>query len=56
MVPLANKHDAGIDDKTLFGKLCEQTKVTVQLVVSYFNWLWQHSRLETTAAWAGRVN
>lgn len=33
-----------------FGKRWEQTKVIVHLVVSYFNWLWQHSRLETTAA------
>jgi insertion element IS1 protein InsB len=33
-----------------FGKVWEQTKVTTQLVVSYFNWIWQHSRLKTTAA------
>jgi len=33
-----------------FGKLWEQTKVTTRLVVSYFNWIWQHSRLKTTAA------
>ena len=33
-----------------FGKEWEQTKVTVRLVVSYFNWIWQHSRLKTTAA------
>lgn len=33
-----------------FGKLWEQTKVTTRLVVSYFNWLWRHSRLKTTAA------
>ena len=33
-----------------FGKLWEQTKVTARLVVSYFNWIWQHSRLKTTAA------
>ena len=32
-----------------FGKVWEQTKVTTRLVVSYFNWIWQHSRLETTA-------
>ena len=33
-----------------FGKVWEQTKVTAQLMVSYFNWLWTHSRLNTTAA------
>lgn len=33
-----------------FGKLWEQSKVTTRLVVSYFNWIWQHSRLKTTAA------
>ncbi len=33
-----------------FGKVWEQTKVTTQLVVSYFNWIWQHSRLKSTAA------
>lgn len=33
-----------------FGKLWNQTKVTTRLVVSYFNWLWQHSRFQTTAA------
>jgi hypothetical protein len=25
-------------------------KVTTRLVVAYFNWIWQHSRLKTTAA------
>jgi IS1 family transposase len=39
-----------------FSKLWEQTQVTVRLVVSYFNWIWQHSRLETTAAWACRFS
>ena len=33
-----------------FGKVWEQTKVTTRIVVSYFNWIWQHSRLKTTAA------
>lgn len=33
-----------------FGKAWEQTKVSARLVVSYFNWVWQHSRLKTTAA------
>ena len=33
-----------------FGKQWEQTKVTTRLVVSYFNWIWQHSRFKNTAA------
>lgn len=33
-----------------FGKLWGQTTVTTRLVVSYFNWMWQHSQLKTTAA------
>ena len=33
-----------------FGKVWEQTKMTTRLVVSYFNWIWQHSRLKNTAA------
>lgn len=33
-----------------FGKLWEQTKVTTRLVISYFNWIWQHSRTRNTAA------
>lgn len=33
-----------------FGKVWEQTKVTTRLVVGYFNWIWQHSHLKTTAA------
>jgi IS1 family transposase len=33
-----------------FSKAWEQTKVTTRLVVSYFNWIWQHSRCKTTAA------
>ncbi|NEQ88058.1 MAG: IS1 family transposase, partial [Moorea sp. SIO2I5] len=28
----------------------EQTLVTVRLVVSYFNWIWVHSRFGNTAA------
>ncbi len=31
-------------------KICDQTKETVWLMVSYFNWIWVHSRLKTTAA------
>ena len=33
-----------------FGKRWEQTKVTTRIVVTYFNWLWQHSRTKDTAA------
>jgi insertion element IS1 protein InsB len=33
-----------------FGKVWEQTKVTTRLVVTYFNWIWIHSQLKTTAA------
>lgn len=33
-----------------FAKVWEQTRVTTRLVVSYFNWIWVHSRKETTAA------
>ncbi|MBD1865217.1 MULTISPECIES: IS1 family transposase [Trichocoleus] len=32
-----------------FGKVWEQTTVTTRIVVTYFNWIWQHSRLKTTA-------
>ena len=33
-----------------FGKLWNQTKVILRLVISYFNWIWRHSCLGTTAA------
>jgi insertion element IS1 protein InsB len=33
-----------------FAKVREQTKATVRLVVSYFNWIWVHSRQKNTAA------
>ncbi len=33
-----------------FGKRWAQTKVTTRLVVSYFNWIWRHSRTGDTAA------
>jgi IS1 family transposase len=33
-----------------FGKQWEQTEVTTRLVVSYFNWMWEHSRFADTAA------
>jgi hypothetical protein len=44
MVPFGNRQDVGIEDKTLFGKIWEQTKVTLRLIVGYFNWIWVHSR------------
>lgn len=33
-----------------FAKVWEQTKVTLRLIITYFNWIWVHSRLGTTAA------
>ena len=33
-----------------FGKVWQQTEVTVRLVLSYFNWIWRHSCLGTTDA------
>jgi IS1 family transposase len=33
-----------------FGKAWQQTKLTLRLVITYFNWIWVHSRLGTTAA------
>jgi len=33
-----------------FSKLWQQSEVTLKLVISYFNWIWQHSCLGTTAA------
>jgi IS1 family transposase len=33
-----------------FGKVWEQTEVTLRLVIGYFNWSWRHSCLGTTAA------
>ncbi len=38
-----------------FGKVWEQTKVTTRLVVSYLNWIWQHSRFKSTAAQRARL-
>lgn len=45
-----NKRENGIDGRTRQGKVWEQTKITARLVVSYFNWVWQHSRFKNTAA------
>ncbi len=50
MVAFANKQDVGIDDRTSSLSLWEQTKVTLRLVITYFNWIWVRSRLGTTAA------
>lgn len=33
-----------------FAKMWEQTEIIARLVISYFNWIWVHSRLGTTAA------
>lgn len=33
-----------------FGKVWKQTQATTRLVVTYFNWIWSHSRLKTSAA------
>lgn len=39
-----------------FGKLWEKTEVTVRLVVSYFNWIWTHSRTHDTAAQRAKLS
>ena len=51
-----NTWDDGIDDRTSERKVWEQTLVTTRLVVSYFNWIWQHSRFKSSAALACRIN
>lgn len=33
-----------------FSKVWEQTEIALRLVISYFNWIWQHSCLGTTSA------
>ncbi len=45
-----SKQDSGIVDKTNLRLVWEQTETTVRLVVSYFNWIWVHSRKDNTAA------
>jgi hypothetical protein len=45
-----NKRDDAIDNRTSLARYGNKLKVTTRLVVSYFNWIWQHSRLKTTAA------
>ena len=39
-----------------FSKIWEQTKVALRLIITYFNWIWLHSCLRTTAARASRFN
>ena len=39
-----------------FSKLWEQTEITARLVVSYFSWIWQHSRTRDTAAQRARFS
>jgi len=48
------KPEDGIAPQNKFGKEWQQTKVTTRLVVSYFNWMWEHSRFGNTAALACR--
>jgi hypothetical protein len=50
MALLDNKRSRWHRRQNKFGKVWQQTKVTTRLVVSYFNWIWQHSRFKTTAA------
>lgn len=50
MVAFANRQDGPHRRQHKFGKVWEQTKVTLRLVITYFNWIWVHSRLGTTAA------
>lgn len=45
-----NKREDGIRRQNKDGKVWKQPQVTTRLVVSYFNWIWQHSRFKTTAA------
>lgn len=33
-----------------FGKAWQQMKLALRLIISYFDWIWQHTRLDTTAA------
>jgi len=50
MVFCVNKLDVGIDDKINSASYGSFPKLSVRLVVSYFNWIWRHSCLGTTAA------
>lgn len=44
------KQGVGIADKINLARYGSVPVVTVKLVLSYFNWIWQHSCLGTTAA------
>jgi len=50
MVSYGNRPDGGTDEKTNLLRCGSFPKVTLRLVISYFNWIWLHSRLGTTAA------
>lgn len=39
-----------------FGKVWQQTELTVRLVLSYFNWIWRHSCGGNYSRTASRVN
>jgi len=39
-----------------FSKLWQQTKVTLRLIISYFNWIWVHSRARDYSCSKGRPN
>ncbi len=47
---LESKLDGVHRRQNKFAKVWEQTEATVRLVVTYFNWIWIHSRKKTTAA------
>lgn len=49
MLLSTSKQDGGIVARIKFGKVWDQTKVKARLGVSYFNWIWTHSRLKTAA-------
>lgn len=50
MVAFANRRSRWHRRQNKFGKLWELSKVSLRLVITYFNWIWVHSRLGTTAA------
>jgi len=45
-----NRRDDGIENSISLAKCGNKPSVTVRLVVSYFNWIWVHSRYKNTAA------
>jgi len=53
---LRSKLDVGIDDRTNLAKYGSRRKSLLRLVISYFNWIWRHSCLGTTATSASRAN